>query len=270
MLFVLSPAKTLDFTPAPVGLAVTQPEMRPETARLAATARKLRAADLKRLMGISDKLAELNVARFKGFRIRGEAEGVPAALAFAGDVYTGLKARELDENALAWAQDHLRILSGLYGLLRPLDVIQPYRLEMGVRLATERGHTLYDFWGDRISKALNKAARGQADRTLVNLASQEYFGAVDALALKLPVVTCQFLEEKDGEARVLSFYAKAARGMMARYAIDNRVEAPEGLKDFDRAGYSFRPERSTDAEWVFARPQPPPIAGRTARSEDDE
>jgi cytoplasmic iron level regulating protein YaaA (DUF328/UPF0246 family) len=266
MLFVLSPAKTLDFTPAPDGLTTTLPELRADTAKLAAVTRRLRANDLKRLMHISDKLAELNVARFKAFRPRGE-EGVPAALAFAGDVYDGLAARELAPACLAWAQDRVRILSGLYGLLRPLDVIQPYRLEMGTRLATDRGATLYDFWGDRLSKALNKAAAGHADPTLVNLASQEYGGAIDARALKLPVIACSFREEKDGEARIISFYAKVARGMMARYAIDRRIEQAEALKDFDRGGYRFRPELSNEREWVFVRPQPAPVAARRMEEE---
>jgi cytoplasmic iron level regulating protein YaaA (DUF328/UPF0246 family) len=253
MLFVLSPAKTLDFTPAPEDTEATLPDMRADTAKLTAITRKLTAADLKRLMGISDKLAELNVDRFKAFGRRKDEEGVPAALAFAGDVYDGLAARELDADALAWAQDRLRILSGLYGLLRPLDRIQPYRLEMGVRLANPRGSNLYDFWGDRISKALNKAAAGHPDPTVVNLASQEYFGAVDARALKLPVVTCHFKEEKDGLARIVSFYAKIARGMMARYAVDNRIEDARDLRGFDRAGYQFRPQLSGDTDWVFTR-----------------
>jgi cytoplasmic iron level regulating protein YaaA (DUF328/UPF0246 family) len=257
MLFVLSPAKTLDFTPAPAELPVTTPAMRADTARLATITRRLSAADLRRLMDISDKLAELNVERFRAFRPKADHLGEPAALAFAGDVYEGLRARDLDQEALAWAQDRLRILSGLYGLLRPLDRIQPYRLEMGVRLANERGATLYDFWGDRLSKALNKAAEGHADRTLVNLASQEYFGAVDIKALKLPVVTCSFKQEKDGELRHLAFYAKPARGMMARYAIERRLEWAEDLKSFDVEGYRYSPEHSAPHEWVFVRPQPP-------------
>ena len=256
MLFLLSPAKTLDFSPAPEALPATRAELSADTARLARVTRKLRPADLRRLMDISEPLAELNVKRFKAFKPRAEV-GVQAALAFAGDVYIGLKARELGPEDLAWAQDHLRILSGLYGVLRPLDRIQPYRLEMGTRLATERGESLYDFWGDRVSKALNRSARGQADRTVVNLASQEYFGAVDVKALKSPVVACQFLEEKDGEARIISFFAKAARGMMARYAIDNRIELAADLKGFDRAGYRYRSDLSDAGTWVFTRPQPP-------------
>lgn len=258
MLFVLSPAKTLDFSPAPAELPKTRPEMTAETKALAAVARTLKASDLRRLMDISDQLADLNVARFKAFDPKGTETDVQASLAFAGDVYDGLDARNLDAAALDWAQDHLRILSGLYGLLRPLDTIQPYRLEMGVRLATDRGATLYDFWGDRLAKALNKAAAGMADPTLVNLASQEYFGSVDAKALKLKVLSCAFKDEKDGEARIVSFYAKHARGMMARFAIENRIERREALKGFDGGGYRFRAALSSEAEWVFTRPQPDP------------
>lgn len=262
MLLVLSPAKTLDFSPPSPDLPASAPQMLAETARLARLARKLSAADLRQLMGISDKLAQLNVARFKAFKVRKD-DGVQAALAFAGDVYDGLAARELDAEALEWAQAHLRILSGLYGVLRPLDRIQPYRLEMGVRLANERGPSLYAFWGDRLAKALNAAAKGQADRTLVNLASQEYFGSVDVRALKLRLVTCHFKQEKDGALRNLAIYAKTARGLMARYAIDYRVEQAEALKGFDRAGYRFQPDVSTAQDWVFARPQPPPVSQET-------
>jgi cytoplasmic iron level regulating protein YaaA (DUF328/UPF0246 family) len=256
MLFVLSPAKTLDFSPAPPALTATTPEMGADTARLSRTTRKLKAADLKRLMDISDKLAELNVARFKAFAPKDAEAGVQAALAFAGEVYVGLQARALEAADLDWAQGRLRILSGLYGLLRPLDRIQPYRLEMGTRLATDRGANLYDFWGDRISKALNKAAKDPADRTLVNLASLEYFGAVDARALKLPVVTCHFKQEQEGLVRNIAFYAKTARGLMARYAVDRRVETAGELKDFDTAGYRFRPDLSDGRDWVFTRPHP--------------
>lgn len=257
MLFVLSPSKSLDFTPVGFDAPMTEPAMASDTAKLAKLARKLTRADLMRLMGISEALADLNVTRFQAFQpTPAKAEGVQAVLAFDGDVYEGLKARTLDAEGLAWAQDHLRILSGLYGLLRPLDKLQPYRLEMGVRLANERGATLYDFWGDRIAKALYKTAQGHADRTLVNLASQEYFGAVDAQALKLPVVTCLFMQEKAGEVRQLSLYAKTARGLMARYAIDHRLEQVADLRGFNRAGYRLRADLSTEMQWVFVRPQP--------------
>jgi hypothetical protein len=254
MLLVLSPAKSLDFTLAP-DLPLTKPRLLKHTRELAAFARGLTPADLRALMHISEPLAALNHARFQRFDPRG-AVGVQAALAFAGDVYRGLDARTLDAEALGWAQDHLRILSGLYGVLRPLDRIRPYRLEMGIALKTERGATLYDFWGDRLAKQLNADAKGHADRTLINLASQEYFGGVDTRALKLPLVNVHFKEERDGQTRILAFYAKRARGLMARYAIDHRMDEPEGLKGFDTAGYRFDVEASTDRDWTFVRRQP--------------
>lgn len=262
MLIVLSPAKALDFSAAPEGAPLTAPQLAADTAELAGVTRKLRAADLKRLMSLSDNLAKLNRERFQAFDADSE-EGLQAAFAFNGDVYAGLKARELDRKQLAWAQDHVRILSGLYGVLRPLDAIQPYRLEMGTRLKTKRGGSLYDFWGGRIAQALNEAAKGHKDKTLVNCASGEYFGAVDREALKLPLVSCRFLEEKDGEARIISFFAKKARGLFARWMIENRIERAADLKAFDAAGYRFAPEQSSDEELTFARPQPPPPA--TAR-----
>ena len=259
MLIVLSPAKTLDYSPAPVDLPLTQPVMTRDTAKLAQTARKLSRADLMRMMDISEKLADLNVERFAAFQTHPDkAQGLQAALAFAGDVYEGLKARTLDAQALDWAQGHVRILSGLYGVLRPMDRLQPYRLEMGVRLSTDRGATLYDFWGDRIAKALSQDLKGQADPTLVNLASQEYFGAVDIRALKRPVVTCLFKQDRAGVLRNLGMFAKSARGLMTRYAIDNRIDRAEGLKDFNRAGYRYRADLSGPMEWVFTRPQPAP------------
>ncbi len=254
MLMVLSPAKSLDFTPVEDAPA-SAPAFPGETARLARLAKRLKRADLRRLMDISETLADLNMQRFKAFDAKSE-DGLQAAFAFNGDVYGGLKARSLDEAGLAYAQAHLRILSGLYGLLRPLDRIQPYRLEMGVRLANPKGESLYDYWGDKLTKALKAAAREHADQTVVNLASQEYFAAVRAKALKLPVIACRFLEEKDGEARIISFFAKTARGLMARFAIDHRIEQPDDLKAFDREGYTFRPKLSSDRDWVFARPQP--------------
>ena len=260
MLMVISPAKSLDFTPAASGIAATAPVLSADTEQLAKVTRKLKPRDLKRLMSISDNLALLNYERFQAFDPQGE-DGVQAALAFNGDVYAGLKARTLDRSALNWAQDHLRILSGLYGVLRPLDVIQPYRLEMGTRLKTRRGDSLYDFWGPRIAEQLNMAAEGHADPTLVNLASQEYFSAVRQDALSIPVVTCLFKELQDGEARTISFFAKRARGMMARYVINHRLDRPDGLKAFNEAGYGFDVRRSNDREWVFVRPS---MSGKTS------
>ncbi|RZJ30157.1 MAG: peroxide stress protein YaaA [Brevundimonas sp.] len=252
MLIVLSPAKRLDFTEADPALPASERRFLDETASLSKTARARSVAELRSLMSISDDLARLNRERFLAFQ-PASLDGVQAAFAFAGDVYEGLQARTLDTAGLDYAQSHLRILSGLYGLLRPLDRIQPYRLEMGTRLKTRRGSSLYDYWGDRISKCLNADAEGQPDPTLVNLASQEYFGAVDAKALKLPVVTPNFYEEKDGERRIISFFAKRARGTMARYAVDERIEKAEDLKGFDRDGYRFDKAASSDTEWIFTR-----------------
>ncbi|MDB5445396.1 MAG: hypothetical protein JWQ97_713 [Phenylobacterium sp.] len=263
MLIVLSPAKALDFTDAPEGAGLSTPQLGDQTAELAKVTRKLTLRELKRLMSLSDNLAKLNRERFQAFDAASE-EGLQAAFAFNGDVYAGLKARELDRKSLAWAQDHVRILSGLYGVLRPLDAIQPYRLEMGTQLKTRRGKSLYEFWGPRISEALNEAAMGHKDKTLVNCASGEYFGAVDRKALKLPVLACRFLEEKDGEARILSFFAKKARGLLARYAIDHHIDRAADLKAFDSAGYRFAPSLSTEEEFTFVRPQPPPVAAARA------
>jgi len=269
MLIVLSPAKALNFTAGPACAPLTVPRLGEHTAELSKTTKKLRAADLKRMMDLSDSLAKLNRERFQAFDPESE-DGVQAAFAFNGDVYLGLKARELDKKALAFAQEHVRILSGLYGVLRPMDAIQPYRLEMGVRIKTRRGGSLYDFWGPRIAEMLDADLSGHKDRTLVNCASTEYFGAVDRKALKAPVVSCRFLEEKDGEARVISFFAKRARGAMARFAIDNRIKKAADLKAFDADGYRFQPHLSSDEEWTFARPQPPlATKARAARQKED-
>lgn len=266
MLIVLSPAKALNYTAGPASAPFSLPRMTDQTAELAKTTRRLREADVKRLMSLSDSLARLNRERFQAFDPASE-EGVQAAFAFNGDVYLGLRARELDRKALGWAQDHVRILSGLYGLLRPMDAIQPYRLEMGTRLKTRRGTNLYDFWGDRIAQALDADTAGHGDRTIVNAASEEYFGAVDRKALKSPVVATRFVEEKDGESRVISFFAKRARGALARWAIDNRIDRAADLRAFDGDGYRFQAAASSDAEFVFTRPQPPPPAPARTRKE---
>lgn len=263
MLMVISPAKALDFTAPPRPLPLTEPRLKTDMTELAKVAKGQSTRQIKRLMHLSDALAELNHARFQALDPAAE-DGLQAAVAFNGDVYTGLSARTLDKAAFAWAQDHLRILSGLYGLLRPADAIQPYRLEMGTRLKTKRGSNLYDFWGDKVARQLNEDAKNHADPSLINLASQEYFGAVDAAALKLPVITCRFLEEKDGEARQISFFAKQARGLMARFAIDQRIEQAGDLRAFDTAGYGFKAHLSNDLEWTFVRPQPPPVAQQRA------
>lgn len=259
MLVLLSPAKNLDFSPI-MHPPATRPVLIEETAKLAVTARRQSRAKLKALMGISDALADLNHARFQAFDadIAPDGEGtLPAALAFAGDVYRGLDARSLKAADLKWAQDRLRILSGLYGVLRPLDAIQPYRLEMGTKLATRRGEDLYDFWGKRIANQLDADLEGHKARVIVNLASNEYFKSVDKKALKAPVLGFNFKDVKDGKARALFMFVKRARGLMARWIIENRIEDPKALKDFNVEGYRFEPKASSDDEWVFQRPQPP-------------
>ena len=253
MLILLSPAKKLDFSEPDPALPATERRFVEDTASLAVTTRRQTQADLRKLMGISEDLARLNRERFQAFDAEALDTGVQAAFAFAGDVYQGLEARTLDTDGLAFAQDHVRILSGFYGMLRPLDRIQPYRLEMGVRLHTRRGKSLYDFWGDRISKQINADLDGNPHPVVVNLASQEYFGAVDAKALKVPVVTPHFREEKDGSSKVISFYAKKARGAMTRFAIDERIDDPQALKAFERDGYRFDKAASNDTDWIFTR-----------------
>lgn len=260
MLTVISPAKRLDLNPVVLAsdLVATDPIFPSEAATLARTARKLSVADLRSLMSISESLAQLNKDRFAAFSETPAPETVkPAALAFAGDTYTGLEATSLDADALRWAQGHLRILSGLYGLLRPLDRIQPYRLEMGSRLVTRQGATLYDFWGDRIAKALNAAAEDVGTDTLINCASTEYFSAVDREALRLRVITPVFLEEKNGEAKIVSFFAKKARGAMARFIAEHRLSDPEAVRTFDTGGYRFRADLSEGDRWVFLRAADP-------------
>lgn len=253
MLIVLSPAKRLDWSDP--GLPTTDPAFPREAATLAGHARQLSLGDLKSLMGLSDDLARLNRDRFRAFADAPDPDATrPAIRAFAGDTYVGLDARSIDSDAMDWAQEHLRILSGLYGLLRPLDAIQPYRLEMGSRLKTRRGKTLYAFWGDRIAAALNDAAESLGTDILLNCASQEYFGAAHTRRLKLRVVTPAFLEDRDGEGRTISFFAKRARGAMARFVIDRRITDPEGLRDFDAFGYRFDPDAGTSEAPVFRRP----------------
>ena len=251
MLVVVSPAKRLDLSDTP-DIAATDPEFAEDARALADVARDLSARDLQKLMGISENLAKLNVDRFRDF---GSMARKPAALAFAGDTYTGLEAGSLDAGEMEYAQRHLRILSGLYGLLRPLDGIEPYRLEMGSRLKTRRGKSLYDYWGDRISGALNAQAKDTGTDILVNCASQEYFGAVVPDALNLRVVAPVFMEEKPEGPKIVSFFAKQARGAMARFIIQRRLTDPAGLSDFDTGGYQFRPDLSEPNKPVFVRPQ---------------
>ncbi len=252
MLIVISPAKKLDMSAT--DLTPTLPEFQDDANILAKSAARLSAKKLGALMSISDSLAKLNYDRFKAFEPASTPDNSkPAALSFAGDTYTGLEAASLDADELAYAQNHLRILSGLYGLLKPLDAIQPYRLEMGSRLKTGRKPSLYAYWGDKIALKLNAEAEAQGTDTLINCASQEYFGAVDPKALKLKVVTPTFLEDKPGGPKIVSFFAKQARGAMARFIIQNRIANVDGLKDFDTGGYNYQPDQSTPDNPVFFR-----------------
>ena len=255
MILVLSPAKTQDFSTPPGTATATQPGFLKESARLVKRLRALGIDDLAGLMGISGELAALNAGRFAQWRTPFDpANARQAVLAFRGDAYLGLDAASLDSADLAFAQDHLRILSGLYGCLRPLDLIQPYRLEMKTRLANDRGKDLYAFWGDRLTAALNQAlAAGQGAPVLVNLASAEYFRAVDPQGLKGRVVTPVFEDCQGGTFKVVGFYAKKARGLMARFAIRRRLADPEELKAFQDAGYAFAAEASGEDRWVFRR-----------------
>ena len=254
MLLVISPAKTLDYeSPLPTRRH-TQPAFIEHSKELIAGLRELSPARLSELMGISDKLAGLNAARFGSWSPSFTPENArPAILAFKGDVYTGLQAEEFSEADFDYAQQHLRMLSGLYGLLRPLDLMQPYRLEMGTAFKNARGKDLYAFWGDRISEWLNLALKEQGDDVLVNLASKEYFSAVKRPALKARVIDCEFRDFKNGEYKIISFHAKKARGLMARYVIRNRLEHPEAMTAFDEAGYRYVPERSSANNLVFLR-----------------
>lgn len=253
MLVVISPAKRLDWTERNV--EETTPDFLDDAVRLAKTARNLTLQDLKKLMSLSPDLARLNRDRFRVFSDVPSTDVTrPAALAFAGDTYLGLEAASLDAEEMAWAQDHLRILSGLYGVLRPLDAIQAYRLEMGSRLKTRRGKSLYDYWRDQLSKALNAQAERVGTDVLVNCASQEYFGAVAPKSLKLRVVTPVFKEDKGNEPVIVSFFAKRARGAMARFIVQNRLSDPADLTNFNSGGYAYNADMSEVDRPVFVRP----------------
>ncbi len=259
MLILLSPAKNLNFDPVSGAPKPTKPALLADTKELSETTRKLTKAKLKSMMRISDNLAEVNFERFQAFKADPKALGAKqAALAFNGDVYWGLDAKTLDGDELSFAQKHLRILSGLYGLLRPLDAIEPYRLEMGSTLKNPRGKNLYEFWGDKIAKEIKKSMKDHDDKTVVNLASHEYFGAVDTDALGARIVTPLFRDEKDGKFRQLQFFAKRARGAMARAAIQNRIQSADDLKALVVDDYKFNADLSAGDEWIFTRPQPKP------------
>ncbi len=256
MLAVISPAKKLDEGTAKVELKPTQPVFVDQIKDLLSVTKDLTRSDLRNLMSISENLADLNYRRYCSFAFPFTQDNAKTAVdTFKGDTYVGLEADTLSNEELTYAQDHLRILSGLYGLLRPLDLMQPYRLEMGTKLNNPRGEDLYDFWGDDITNELSSLLSEMNTPVLINLASNEYFKAVRPRNLKGQVITPVFKEVKDGVAKIISFPAKRARGMMSRYMVQERIDRPEGLKEFSTAGYSYQAHLSNDDTYVFIREQ---------------
>ncbi|MDQ7728281.1 peroxide stress protein YaaA [Halomonas sp. SpR8] len=254
MLSVISPAKTLDFETPPTTEQVTHPDFLKHSQALITILRDYSPQQLSELMGISDKLAGLNAARFEEWRPPFTLSNAkPAAQAFQGDVYTGLQAESFSEEENRYAQSHLRILSGLYGLLRPLDLIQPYRLEMGTKLSNSAGKDLYAYWKPILTPALNEAIADSGSNVLVNLASNEYFKAVDTQQLNARVITPVFKDEKNGTFKIISFYAKKARGLMSAWLVQQQINDPERLKEFDVAGYRFDVSASQGDTFVFTR-----------------
>lgn len=258
MLLVVSPAKTLDYIPPPASVPFTQPDFLDHSQQLIDVLRPKSPAQIAGLMHISDPLAVLNVGRYQQWQRKFDLHNAKQALlAFMGDVYEGMDAASFSADELAYAQQHLRILSGLYGLLRPLDLMMPYRLEMGTKLANPRGKDLYAFWGDIITDTLNAELAKQDKPLLLNLASEEYFKSVRPKKLNAPLIHCVFQDRRgNGPHKIVSFYAKRARGLMARFVIQNRIEAVDGLKDFDLDGYRFEPAASEGPTLMFRRDLP--------------
>ena len=254
MLFLLSPAKSLDYDTPAEGVPHTLPQFVSQSAELIEVLKHKTPAQISQLMDLSDNLAALNVARYEAWRPKfSQKNSKQAVLAFNGDVYEGLDAKSLKLKDLEWAQEHVCILSGLYGVLRPLDWMQPYRLEMGTALANSRGQNLYHFWGDGIAQHLNKQLATHKTPVVINLASQEYFKAVDRKVLNARVIECVFEDYKGGKYKVISFFAKRARGLLARYAIEKKIQNPEKLKDFKVEGYAYAASESDDNRLVFRR-----------------
>ncbi len=257
MIITLSPSKGQDFVEPPLTKKYSRPCDLNNTEILAKELKKLTLADIKSLMTVSDKIARLNTERFKRFTTPFTTKNAKQALfAFKGDVYTGLELTQYTEDDFRFAQSHLRILSGLYGCLRPLDLIQPYRLEMKTKLANPRGDNLYQFWGNRITEQLNKELKKQPVPVLVNLASKEYFKSIKPALLEGEILDINFKETQAGKTRIVAIFAKRARGMMADYIIRNRIESPEDMKKFKLGGYKFNKKLSNDKQWTFERPQP--------------
>ena len=254
MILVISPAKTLDYDSELPVKKNSMPSFLEDSSLLIKDLRKKKPEDIKGLMKLSDKLADLNIQRYKEWNTPFNEENArPSMFAFKGDVYVGLDAYSFDDEDIDFAQDHLRILSGLYGVLKPLDLMQPYRLEMGTKLENKRGKNLYEFWGSKISESLNSELSSMKSNVLVNLASNEYYSAVKKDALKAEVITPQFLDCKNGNFKMISFYAKKARGMMCSWIIKNKIDNPDDLVKFDVAGYRLCQERSKPMNPVFIR-----------------
>ena len=254
MLMVISPAKTLDFESPAATKKHTAPDFLPQSQQLIDQLRLLSPADISELMHISDKLGTLNYERFLNWHTPFDTDNAKqAVLAFKGDVYTGLEAKSFNAKEFTFAQKHLRILSGLYGLLRPLDLMQAYRLEMGTKFANEAGANLYQFWGEQLNQAINQQLKKNKSDVLVNLASNEYFKALNAKKINADIITPVFKDFKNGKYKIISFYAKKARGLMAAYVIKNQIKDVELLKQFDTDGYCYNPAMSTAREWVFLR-----------------
>jgi cytoplasmic iron level regulating protein YaaA (DUF328/UPF0246 family) len=254
MLLLISPAKTLDFATSSPTPAFTQADFLKQSKQLIGELRALTAQDISALMNISEKLGELNFERFAEWKTPFKTTNAKQALfAFQGDVYMGIQANTFSADDIEFAQQHLRILSGLYGLLRPLDLIQAYRLEMGTGFKNSRGKNLYEFWGDSITKKLNQRLKELNSSTVINLASNEYFSAVKPKLLHATIITPVFKDKKNDSYKIISFFAKKARGMMSAYIIKNRIHNPEAIKNFNLGGYNFDPDMSSQAEWIFTR-----------------
>ena len=257
MLITLSPSKGQDFEEPGLSKKYSKPADLKDSELLIKELRKFNSKNIQEMMAVSENIAKLNVDRYKTFNTPFTKKNAKQAIfAFKGDVYGGLDLAAFNEDDYQYAQDHLRILSGLYGCLRPMDLIQPYRLEMKTRLKNERGENLYQFWGDRITKSLNKELKKQQEPVLVNLASNEYFKSVKSKLLDGRLLNINFKETKNGKTRVVAIFAKRARGMMADYIIRNRIERAEDLKKFNLDGYRFNRALSDDKQWTFERPQP--------------
>ena len=253
MLMVISPAKTLDFSPRECS-DYTIPDKLDQSQALVDQLRELSPSEIGTLMKISPKLSDLNYQRFQDFHLPFSMENAkPALLAFKGDVYKGIDTATYEPEDLNFAQKHLRILSGLYGILRPLDLIQPYRLEMGTKFQNAKGKNLYEFWGGQIAELINQSLDGQSENVLVNLASNEYFKAIDKKQLKAQLLNIAFKENKNGAYKVVAIHAKRARGLMVDYVVRHRIETVEALKEFDVEGYAYRDDLSSESDWVFAR-----------------